>query len=131
MTESKNFLELFLQPLTPLVFGRTRTLETSGITYSYYPLPPPSTVAGMIRSVILEYFCEDSSKDLLKCFKDHKNVLGNYGEYTGMGWVLVGPYLARLVGSEVKVYYPQPIDTVIIERKDCLLYTSPSPRDRG
>lgn len=117
MYQNENFLELFLQPLTALVFGKTKTLETSGVTYSYYPLPLPSTVAGMIRSVILEHICTNSS-DKKKCFNNHKDLLGDYGKYTGMKWVLIGPYLARLIESEVRVYYPQPIDTVIIERRN-------------
>ena len=69
-------------------------------------------------------------KELEKAHEDNQTVIGIITERVKGGFTVeIGKVRAFLPGSLVDV---RPVrDTSFLEGKPCLLYTSPSPRDRG
>jgi len=111
-------IKFMAEPLTPLVFGKPQPYKYGGYAPTHYPLPPPSTVSGMIRMAIMEFLSSQYSFDPSK-WEQYKELLGDRKNYCGMDWVLIGPYIVDMENHNV--YYPVPLDLVRVGEKIFLL----------
>ena len=108
-------LGFILKPLTPLLFRKPIPFRLGGYAPTF-PLPSPSTIAGMIRSAILDYLADTRNMDVSQAFENRKDLLGEPSIYSEMSWTLIGPYLGKITDDSVEVYYPAPVD--LLKMKD-------------